>query len=147
MDRQTNKQTDRQTNMTDYPIDAEGAYNNLRSNDQQQLFIQQPRCESFKKSFRCSGATCWNNLPLEIRNSLSLREFKFRFKQMLFDDNDDNKLTLNAHVCMQFLAFILQTYLSHDILLYFYRMKRFVAFSMYYMCKHFIYIYFMYVDV
>ena len=61
---------------------------NLRSNEQQQLFIQQPRCESFKKCFRYSGATCWNNLPLEIRNSLSLREFKFRFKQMLFDDND-----------------------------------------------------------
>ena len=43
----------------------------------------------------------------------------------------NNKITLNAHVCMQFLAFILQTYLSHDILLYFYRMKRFLAFSMY----------------
>ena len=42
----------------------------------------------------------------------------------------NNKITLNAHVYMQFLAFILQTYLSHDILLYFYRMKRFLAFSM-----------------
>ena len=59
----------------------------------------------------------------------------------------NNKTTLNAHVCMQFLAFILQTYLSHDILLYFYRMKRFLAFSMYYMCKHVIYIYIMYVNV
>ena len=36
----------------------------------------------------------------------------------------NNKITLNAHVCMQFLSFILQTNLSHDILLYFYRMKR-----------------------
>ena len=57
------------------------------------------------------------------------------------------KIILNAHVCMQFLAFILQSYLSHYILLYLCRMKRFMAFSIYYMCKHVIYIYIMYDNV
>ena len=59
----------------------------------------------------------------------------------------NNKITLNIHVCMQVLAFILQTNLSHDILLYFYRMKRFLDFSMYYVCMHVIYIYIMYANV
>ena len=41
------------------------------------------------------------------------------------------------------LTYIIQTYLSYFILLYLYRMKKFIAFSMY--VKNAIYIYIMYV--
>ena len=57
--------------------------------------------------------------------------------------NINNKVTLNVHVCMYaVLAYtcIVQTYLSHYILLYFYCMKKFMATSIYYVCKHVVYI-------
>jgi len=48
---------------------------NLRDSDCS-LAIPQPRTNYCKRSLAYSGAVLWNSLPLDIRQSLSLNEFK-----------------------------------------------------------------------
>ena len=40
------------------------------------LVLPQPRTDHVRKSFSYSGATSWNSLPIEIRVSKTLGEFK-----------------------------------------------------------------------
>ena len=39
-------------------------------------YLPKPRTNSMKKSFMCNGATTWNSIPKEIRESTSLTLFQ-----------------------------------------------------------------------
>ena len=57
---------------------------NLRDSDGT-LAIPQPRTNHCKRSLSYSGVVLWNSLPLNIRQSLSLNEFKSKLKNYDFD--------------------------------------------------------------
>ena len=57
---------------------------NLRDSDGT-LAIPQPRTNYCKRSLSYSGVVLWNSLPLNIRQSLSLNEFKSKLKNYDFD--------------------------------------------------------------
>ena len=44
-----------------------------------------PRCEAFKRSIGYYGATMWNNLTPNIRNTNSYGEFKLIQKKKMLD--------------------------------------------------------------
>ena len=53
---------------------------NLRSLDSQlDLHVPKPRLEFSRKSFTYYGPKIWNSLPVEIRNSKTVNEFKSRY--------------------------------------------------------------------
>ena len=49
------------------------------------LAIPQPRTNYCKRSLSYSGVVLWNSLPLNIRQSLSLNQFKSKLKNYDFD--------------------------------------------------------------
>ena len=53
----------------------------LRSSSMPQLYTPRPRTELFRKSFKYSGANIWNSLPIHIRNSDSVTNFKSSYVQ------------------------------------------------------------------
>ena len=57
---------------------------NLRDSDGT-LAIPQPRTNYCKRSLSYSGVVLWNSLPFNIRQSLSLNEFKSKLKNYDFD--------------------------------------------------------------
>ena len=57
---------------------------NLRDSDGT-LAIPQPRTNYCKRRLSYSGVVLWNSLPLNIRQSLSLNEFKSKLKNYDFD--------------------------------------------------------------
>ena len=59
---------------------------NLRDSDGT-LAIPQPRTNYCKRSLSYSGVVLWNRLPLNIRQSLSLNEFKSKLKNYDFDSS------------------------------------------------------------
>ena len=53
---------------------------NLRSLDSKlELHIPKPRLEFCRKSFAYSGSKIWNSLPIDIRKSATLQEFKSKY--------------------------------------------------------------------
>ena len=50
----------------------------------------QPRTNYCKRSLSYSGAVLWNSLPLDIRQSLSLHEFKSKLKNYHFNSSLNN---------------------------------------------------------
>ena len=57
----------------------------LRSNDQRLLVCPKSKCVKYgDRSFRVAGPTLWNKLPLKIRLSESVEEFKSQLKTHLF---------------------------------------------------------------
>ena len=58
--------------------------NNIRGSDCS-LAIPQPRTNYCKRSLCYSGAVLWNSLPLDIRQSPSLNEFKSKLKNYDFN--------------------------------------------------------------
>ena len=59
---------------------------NLRDSDST-LAIPQPCTNYCKRSLSYSGVALWNSLPLNIRQSLSLNEFKSNLKNYDFDSS------------------------------------------------------------
>ena len=59
---------------------------NLRDNDGT-LAFPQPHTNYCKRSLSYSGVVLWNSLPLNIRQSLSLNEFKSKLKNYDFDSS------------------------------------------------------------
>ena len=59
---------------------------NLRDSDGT-LAIPQPRTNYCKRSLSYSGVVLWNSLPLNIRKSLSLNEFKSKLKNHDFESS------------------------------------------------------------
>ena len=57
---------------------------NLRDSDGT-FAIPQPRTNYCKRSLSYNGVVLWNSLPLNIRQSLSLNEFKSKLKNYDFD--------------------------------------------------------------
>ena len=51
------------------------------------LAIPQPHTNYCKRSLSYSGVVLWNSLPLNIRQSLSLNEFKSKLKNYDFDSS------------------------------------------------------------
>ena len=52
------------------------------------LCLPKPNFECFKNSFQYAGASLWNQLPPDLKNSASLELFKTRYKkQILYDSN------------------------------------------------------------
>ena len=49
----------------------------------QKLYLPKPRTDHLKRSFSYSGASLWNDLPEDIRNTKSLRNFKTRIDKWL----------------------------------------------------------------
>jgi hypothetical protein len=56
---------------------------NLRSSDNLELYIPKPNKHLFKKSLSYSGPQVWNTLPLNVRQSKSLTEFKRLYKTLI----------------------------------------------------------------
>ena len=52
-----------------------------RTTNQCMVVIPQPRTEIFKQSFAYKGAVLWNMLPINIKLSTSLSQFKYSYKQ------------------------------------------------------------------
>ena len=48
----------------------------LRSSTDSKIQLPKPKLEIYKKSFHFSGPEIWNNIPIHIRNSKSLKSFK-----------------------------------------------------------------------
>ena len=55
------------------PINSQHNYN-LRNSDFK-FYLPKPKTEHMKKSISYSGAKLWNNLPSEVRNSVSINTF------------------------------------------------------------------------
>ena len=49
----------------------------------QKLYLPKPRTDYLKRSFSYSGASLWNDLPEDIHNTKSLRNFKRRIDKWL----------------------------------------------------------------
>lgn len=49
---------------------------NLRSTENNMLYIPKPRTELYRKSFAYSGSKIWNSLPNNVKKSKTLNEFK-----------------------------------------------------------------------
>ena len=59
-----------------------------RSSSNNALYLPKPNFESFKNSFQYAGASLWNQLPPDLKNSTSLELFKTRYKkQSLYNSN------------------------------------------------------------
>ena len=58
----------------------EVSHKNLRSFDNMNLYHPKPNCEVFKKSLQYSGATVWNSLPMSIKESTSVPQFKTSYR-------------------------------------------------------------------
>ena len=59
-----------------------------RSSSNNALYLPKPNFESFKNSFQYAGASLWNQLPPDLKNSTSLELFKTRYKkQILYNSN------------------------------------------------------------
>ena len=59
-----------------------------RSSSNNALYLTKPNFESFKNSFQYAGASLWNQLPPDLKNSTSLELFKTRYKkQILYNSN------------------------------------------------------------
>ena len=54
-------------------------------NSEMRLALPQPRTDYFRKSLSYSGATLWNILPVDIRTSKTLNEFKTRLSYFRFE--------------------------------------------------------------
>lgn len=50
----------------------------------QKLYLPKPRTDYLKRSFSYSGTSLWNDLPEDIRNAKSLRNFKRGIDKWLF---------------------------------------------------------------
>ena len=50
-------------------------------NTENELVLPQPRTDYLKKSFLCSGAQLWNNLPVDLRQASSLTDFKSKLSR------------------------------------------------------------------
>ena len=54
-------------------------------NSEIRLALPQPRTDYFRKRFSYSGATLWNSLPVDIRTSKTLNEFKTGLSNFRFE--------------------------------------------------------------
>ena len=59
----------------------------LRSNNEHLLIIPQTRCKTFcDRAFAVAGPQIWNNLPLDIRESENLDNFKNKIQTHHFKE-------------------------------------------------------------
>ena len=56
----------------------------LRSVSANQIYVPKPTVEGFRRSFSYSGACAWNELPVEVKECLSLVNFKLKLKEFIF---------------------------------------------------------------
>ena len=54
---------------------------NLRSFDNMNLYKAKPNCEHFKNSLQYTGASIWNELPLDVKEAESVYSFKSLYKK------------------------------------------------------------------
>jgi hypothetical protein len=59
---------------------------NLRSIQNGKLTVPKPKTEFFRKSFNYSGPVVWNNIPIHVRNSDTLRKFQASYIQWQFSN-------------------------------------------------------------
>ncbi len=58
----------------------------LRSISNQSIHVPRPRTEMFKGSLTYSGAIIWNSIPINVRNSCSVRSFTNQCVKWLKDN-------------------------------------------------------------
>ena len=58
---------------------------NLCSFDNMSLYKPKPNYEIFKHSLQFRGAEIWNTLPLHVKESTSLSDFKHKCKSYIYD--------------------------------------------------------------
>jgi hypothetical protein len=56
----------------------------LRSSERNDLRHHKPRTNYMKNSFSYTSIDIWNKIPLEIRNISSISSFKYKYKNFLF---------------------------------------------------------------
>ena len=67
------------------PVSAVSTRRHLRSAGQGDLVVPQTRTAGFgPRSFSVAGPLAWNSLPLEMKTSLTLRQFSSRLKTEMF---------------------------------------------------------------
>ena len=67
------------------PVSANPAMRRNRSADRGDLIIQTVKNVSYgRRSFAIAGRSFWNSLPVDLRRSSSLTEFKSKLKTHLF---------------------------------------------------------------
>ena len=59
---------------------------NLRSVQNEKLVIPKPTTEYFRKSFDYSGPKIWNDIPIYIRNSDTLKKFQATYIKWQFSN-------------------------------------------------------------
>ena len=57
---------------------------NLRSANNSELVIRRPNKEIFRKSLDYSGAKLWNDIPLNISNAKTIKEFHISYLKWHF---------------------------------------------------------------
>ena len=55
----------------------------LRSTENNNLYIHKCNTEIFKMSFQYQGPTTWNDIPIDIKQSATVHQFKVQLKQWL----------------------------------------------------------------
>ena len=54
-----------------------------RSTENNNLYIPKCNIEIFKRSFQYQGPTIWNDIPIDIKQSATVHQFKVQLKQWL----------------------------------------------------------------
>ena len=52
---------------------------NLRSVQNEKLIVPKPKTECFRKTLNYSGPTIWNDIPIHVRNSETLKKFQANY--------------------------------------------------------------------